>query len=117
MYYFYVLIEESCILHPGDATGGSDKYIGIRESVQGCVDLVVNKEPSANGVTINKRELATYDCFAEFGATTIDSGCSNCETCIFGMLLWLLYNNNNKNNSNNDTNNNNIIIIVMHMFY
>ena len=77
-----------CIFRPGDATGGHHKNLGITESSQACAELVVNSEPSSNGVTIDEH-AGKHICYAQFDATSIGSTifCDTCRTCIFGMFI------------------------------
>ena len=76
----YLIIGKQCVFVIGYAHGGEDKQIGTTFSAQGCLDLMKNIEPGANGVTW---ESEHQKCFAEFGAKMISSVCKTCQSCIF----------------------------------
>ena len=76
----------NCKLVRGDAVGGHNRKVGNTDTTQECINLVITKEPTANGITISNNK----NCYAEFGATHIEEGCESCKSCIFeSRLMWL----------------------------
>ena len=74
-------------MESGDAIGGHDLKVGTTDTAQECIDLVLRNATTANGITY----VIDGDCYAEYGATSINSqACTEetCQTCIFeGKLL------------------------------
>jgi len=68
--------DSVCTFTRGDGLGGTEKWVGAAASDQACAQLVMDKEPTANGATFGHGY-----CWAEFGQTSRSycSSYSNCE--------------------------------------
>ena len=56
----------------GDGIGGTDKRVGSVKTYLECIQLVKEKEPTANGATIAVENLGGYKekaCWAEYNMT------------------------------------------------
>ena len=77
----YFEMKGICTFSSGVATAGSENTLGHSSSAQECANMVIQKMPTANGVTW---DTATEECFAEFEATSIGPDpFASLQTCIF----------------------------------
>merc|ERR1712004_303990 len=52
-----------------DGSGGTEKKLGMVDSFDDCVSLVLASEPTADGVTWGEGDTRRGECYAEFGQT------------------------------------------------
>jgi len=74
-----------CSFLPGDGVGGTERHIGSTTTREKCVELVVAKYPSANGVTWGGGKR----CYAEFGATGRSDN-PPYQTCLIGVCHFVV---------------------------
>ena len=70
----------------GDGTGGKEKGVGSAKTYLECIQLVREKEPTANGATIAVANLGVHKkkaaCYAEFNMTG-SNGSASYKSIIF----------------------------------
>lgn len=75
----------TCDIMDGDGVGGTEKDLGLSESLGECYELVTTKEPTANGMTFNQDIVdgdpyQPWKCYAEF-LMTGTTPFTNWQTC------------------------------------
>ena len=85
---FYVITEIGiCEFKDGSAISEKQEHVGKEWLSEDCFNLVKQKHHEANGVSWDP---VTEDCYAEFGASTIeiDEVLSSKQSCIFNGKLF-----------------------------
>ena len=86
------MLQTNCIPVAGKVANAKTRALvgdtGVNSPEQ-CSKKVKNLKPLADGMTW---DTETHKCFAEFGATNINTNLSCCFACIFrGMLIYYFF--------------------------
>ena len=76
----------------GDGTGGDEEQLGVVDTAEECVELVLAERPHANGVTFGVPEGGRAgECFAEIGMVKSDGAIGKWQTCILPGKIVNIY--------------------------
>ena len=79
----FALFLDQCVFVPGDSKGRDEQYLGKADTPEKCFEDVVSHDPPIPGVNGVTWGGGGTNCYAEIGATHVDTDKRSWKTCIF----------------------------------
>ena len=79
----FALFLGQCVFVPGDSSGSDETYLGKAATPEQCFKDVVTHDPPISGVNGVTWGGGGTNCYAEIGATHVDTDKRTWKTCIF----------------------------------
>ena len=79
----FALCLDQCVFVPGDSSGSDETWLSEADTPEQCLKDVVTHDPPISGVNGVTWGGGANNCYAEIGATHVDTDKRSWKTCIF----------------------------------